>query len=433
VSWRLRQLTGLLRFLSECEAEICDALATDLGKPRLEAYTAEIAYLDGELRMTKSHLERWMKPDRVSTPLVLQPGASRIYKEPLGVVLIIAPWNYPCQLAIGPLIGAIAAGNCAILKPSEIASATSSLLARRLPDYVDSDAIKVIEGGIPETTALLAERFDHIFYTGNGQVGRIVMRAAAEYLTPVTLELGGKSPCILDSSADVELACHRIAWGKFSNAGQTCVAPDYVMVHRDIHDAFVERLQEVLKAFYGDDPQKSPDYGRVVNVRHHRRLTALLEGQTVVCGGQHDEDDRYLAPTVLRDVSPDSAVMQDEIFGPILPVIAIDCIDDAIEFVLGRPKPLALYVFARNRVVAKSVLERTSSGGAVINHAWMHLANHNLPFGGVGESGMGAYHGRSTFDTFSHHKSVLDATRIDPPLLYPPYSPAKERWIKRLI
>lgn len=433
--WRAAQLEALGRLVSENERAILDALHADVGKPGLEAFTAEVGYTLGEIAHARKSLRRWMKPERVATPLVTQPGSSRIHREPLGVVLIIGPWNYPFQLVGGPLVGALAAGNCVVVKPSEVAPATSALVARLVAQYLDPDGVAVVEGGVPETTALLEERFDHIFYTGNGTVARVVMAAAAKHLTPVTLELGGKSPCIIDRDVDLEVAAKRIAWGKFFNAGQTCVAPDYLLVHEEVHDALLERLVSTVREFYGDDPKASPDFGRIVNARHHQRLMKLLPGSgTAVLGGTGDEASRYLAPTLLRDVPHDAPVMEGEIFGPILPVLKIRTIDEAIRFVNARPKPLALYVYSQNVEVQDRVLANTSSGGAVVNHCWMHLAVPGLPFGGVGESGMGAYHGQHSFETFSHRKAVLrKPTSLDPPLLYPPYTAAKERWIRRLI
>ncbi|MEQ9320486.1 MAG: aldehyde dehydrogenase family protein [Polyangiaceae bacterium] len=433
-AWRVEQLKGLKRMLSEREADILEALAADVGKPRLEGYSTEVAYTMGETVQALKSLRDWMQPERVSTPLVVQPGQSHIHKDPLGVVLIISPWNYPFQLCVGPLIGALAAGNCAVVKPSEVTPETSALLAQLLPQYLDPSCVKVFEGGVPETTAILEQRFDHIFYTGNGKVGRIVMAAAAKHLTPVTLELGGKSPCIVDAEANLDVAVKRIAWGKWSNAGQTCVAPDYVLVHRDVHDAFIRKLCDTVRDFWGDDPQQSKDYGRVVNARHHQRLMKLMDSGDIAVGGRADEADRFIAPTVLTNVSPDSPVMAEEIFGPLLPVLKVDDVDDAIRFVNERDKPLALYVFSENETVGREVMARTSSGGAAINHTWMHLAVHDLPFGGVGESGMGAYHGKASFEVFTHHKSVLTKpTKMDPPLMYPPDTPFKEAVIKKLL
>jgi len=435
LEWRERQLDGIVRLLETRQAEILAALHEDVGKPELEGFTTEVAHTLGEAKLARNKLRSWTKPERVWTSLMVQPGKSRIHREPLGVVLIIGPWNYPFGLMMGPLIGALAAGNCAVLKPSEVAPATSSLIARLLPEFVDPEAVRVVQGGVAETTALLAERFDHIFYTGNGAVGRIVMTAAAKHLTPVTLELGGKSPCIVDRTANLEVTARRIAWGKWSNAGQTCVAPDYILAHEAIENEFCELLKQMLHAFYGDDPQKSADYGRVVNKRHHQRLMKLLPGSgDLFVGGEADESDRYLAPTVLRNVKPDAPIMADEIFGPILPVLKVRDHDEAIRFVTAREKPLALYVFAEDEEVQRDVIARTSSGGASVNHAWMHLAVSGLPFGGVGPSGMGAYHGRATFETFSHRKSVLvKPTSMEPPIMYPPYDANKKKWIKRLM
>lgn len=433
--WRRQQLEGLGRLLADHEKAILDALHADVGKPSLEAYIAEVGYTAREVASALKNLSRWMKPERVAMPLVSQPGVSRIHREPLGVVLIIGPWNYPFQLVGGPLIGALTAGNCVLVKPSEVAPAVSALLARLLPRYLDPECVAVLEGGVAETTEILTHPFDHIFYTGNGAVGRVVMTAAAQHLTPVTLELGGKSPCIVDRDVDLEVAAKRIAWGKFFNAGQTCVAPDYVLVHEAQHDALLARLTSTLRTFYGDDPQASPDFGRIVNARHLRRLNALIpDSGAVVVGGQSDESTRYFAPTVLRDVPADSPVMADEIFGPILPVLKVKSIEEAVRFINARPKPLALYLYSTNDDSQRRVLEGTSSGGLVINHCWLHLGVPGLPFGGVGASGMGAYHGKHSFETFSHRKAVMKKpTSIDPPIMYPPYTESKETWIRRLL
>jgi aldehyde dehydrogenase (NAD+) len=435
LAYRQEQLEGLSRFLKECEPEIEAALHQDMGRPSAEVYPAEIAFTAAESALARRKLSGWAKPERVPTSLVGQPGRSRIYREPLGVVLIIAPWNYPLQLLLVPLVGAIAAGNCAVLKPSEITPAMSDLFARRLPDYLDRESVQVVEGGVAETTALLAERFDHIFYTGNGTVGRIVMEAAAKHLTSVTLELGGKSPCIVDQHTDLDVAARRIVWGKFFNAGQTCVAPDHVLVHQAIEDALLARMKQTLLEFFGDDPSKSADYGRIVNAHHHRRLMKLLPGSgEAFAGGVGDEANRYIAPTILRNVPDDAPVMADEIFGPILPVLKVRGIDEAIAQVNSRPKPLALYLFTSDEDVQQRVLERTSSGGVTVNHTLLHLTVPSLPFGGVGPSGLGAYHGKFSFETFSHRKSVLvKPTWFDPSFFYPPYNNAKKKWVRRLI
>jgi aldehyde dehydrogenase (NAD+) len=435
LEYREEQLAGLARMLKEREGEIEAAIHQDLGRPAIEIYASEIALVASELALTRKKLRSWTKPQRVPTSLVAQPGKSRIYHEPLGVVLIIGPWNYPFQLVLAPLVGAIAAGNCAIVKPSEVVPTISALLAARLPEYVDPECVRVIQGGVDETTELLAQRFDHIFYTGNGTVGRIVMEAAAKHLTPVTLELGGKSPCLVDQQTDLDVAARRIVWGKFYNAGQTCVAPDYVLVHQAVHEGFLSRLKETVHNFFGEDPSKSPDYGRIVNERHHRRLMKLLPGSgTVVTGGAADEESRYIAPTILRDVTAGAPVMTDEIFGPILPVLSVKDMEQAIAIVNERPKPLALYLFSSDPLIQESVLERTTSGGVTVNHALLHLTVPSLPFGGVGPSGMGAYHGRASFDTFSHKKSVLvKPTWFDPSFFYPPYTAFKNKLVRKVL
>lgn len=434
IEWRHDQLRALSRFVRERQDQIFEALRADLGKAPMEALLAETAMIISESASARRSLKKWMKPERVGTPIITQPGKSYLVKEPLGVVLIIGAWNYPVQLTLAPLIGAIAGGNCALIKPSEIAANTSALLAEYLPQYLDSDAIQVVEGAVEETKAILEERFDHVFYTGNGNVGSIVMQAAAKHLSPVTLELGGKSPTIVDKDVDMEIACRRIAWGKWYNAGQTCVAPDYVLVHKDREEQLLEGLRKTVTEFYGENPQKSPDYPRIVNERHHERVSRFLNAGEVVCGGQTDAADRYIAPTVLRNVPKDAAVMEEEIFGPVLPVLGVANVDEAIEFVNSRPKPLALYVFTKNKDVERKVIDRTSSGGVTVNHIMMHVGNVNLPFGGVGPSGMGAYHGKHSFDTFTHKKPVLRKPfMLDVKLLYPPYSENAFKWLKRLI
>ncbi|MFO0691979.1 MAG: aldehyde dehydrogenase family protein [Polyangiales bacterium] len=434
VEWRKAQLAGVVRLIREHEDEILAALHADLGKPRLEAFAAELATTKHEAEFLLKNVAEWMKPERVPTPMTIQPGRSEIRRDPLGVVLVIAPWNYPFQLAVVPMLGALAAGNAVVLKPSEVAPATSSLLARMLPRYLDPSAVKVVEGGVQETTAVLDQCFDHIFYTGNGVVGRIVMAAAAKNLTPVTLELGGKSPTYVDASADLDVAAKRISSGKWWNCGQTCIAPDYVLAHERIHDALVEKLRNKVTEFYGADPKKSPDYARIVNTRHLARLEKLLGSGETVCGGQLDPSERYLAPTILKGVAADSPVMQDEIFGPILPVLKVKGHEEAIRFVNARPKPLALYCFTGDGSVSDAFLERTSSGGVCVNHVVLHFMVPDLPFGGVGESGMGAYHGRRTFEVFTHHKAVLHKpTFLEPTITYPPFSETKLKLIKAAL
>ena len=433
LSWRREQLRALKRAVEANEQKLLAALHADLGKPEVEAYAGEVGFLTGEIDYTIKHLSAWAKPEKVKTPLVNHPGKSEVLREPLGVVLVIGPWNYPIQLVLAPLVGAIAAGNCAVLKPSELAPASSAIVTELVEQALDSRAVRVIEGGVPETSALLAERWDHIFFTGSTRVGRIVYEAAAKHLTPVTLELGGKSPCVVDAELDLVPTARRIVWGKFFNTGQTCVAPDYVLVHRDQEQPLLSAMKDTLREFYGDEPKQSPDYGRIVNSGHHQRLVGYLKDADVFVGGQHDAEERYLAPTILRNVKPDDPVMQEEIFGPILPVLVVDSVDEAIAFINAREKPLALYVFTSDSANAERVLSNTSSGGACVNDAISHLAVPELPFGGVGESGMGAYHGSHSFETFSHRKSVLKRwTWPDVKLRYPPYADKLEL-VKKVV
>ena len=433
VTARKAQLRQLRRLLVENEERLLGALAADLGKPEIEGYAADVGFTVREISEILDHLDRWVKPRPVRLPMVVRPGKAWILPEPLGVALVIAPWNYPIQLLLAPAAAALAAGDPVVLKPSEVSAHTAAVLAELVPRYLDERVAAVVTGGVEETTALLAERFDHIFYTGNGRVGRVVMTAAAQHLTPVTLELGGKSPAVVAADANLAVAARRIAWAKFLNAGQTCVAPDYVLVDRSVEPRLVELLCDAVAQMYGADPRSSPDLARIVSDGHFSRLVGLLDAGgygTLACGGGHDRTARYIAPTVLAGVDPGAAVMGEEIFGPLLPVLAVDDVDEAISFVNQRDKPLALYVFGGDAATAK-VVERTSAGGVCINHAVLHVAVPDLPFGGVGESGTGAYHGQAGFDRFSHLKSVLaKPTRPDPPVLYPPYSRIK-RWLIR--
>jgi aldehyde dehydrogenase (NAD+) len=349
---------------------------------------------------------------------------------------VIAPWNYPIQLLVEPMAAALAAGNCVVAKPSELSPACSAALARLIPRYVDTDAVVVVEGGVPESTALLEQRWDHICFTGSTAVGRVVAQAAAKHLTPTLLELGGKSPTYVHASADLDVAARRIVWGKFLNVGQTCIAPDYVLADRQVRDELVDKLVTTVHDFYGADPKASASLGRIVSDRHLQRLQGLLDqgAGTVATGGQVDAATRYVAPTITVDPPLESPVMQEEIFGPILPVLAVDGLDEAKAFITSRPKPLALYVFAKDDDVVSSVVDDVSSGGVCVNQTLMHLLPPDLPFGGVGDSGMGAYHGKAGFDAFSHHKSVLNKpTKPDLKLLYPPYKRLAERLVRKLI
>lgn len=408
LAWRLGRLAALRALLTEQSDEFLAALHADLGKSPTEAYRSEVGFTLRELDHTVKHLEEWLTPKPAAVPDVFLPAEARVVRDPLGVVLVIAPWNYPLQLALAPLVGALAAGNTAVVKPSELTPATSAAIARLLPRYLDREAVAVVEGGVPETTALLEQRFDHIFYTGNGAVGRVVMAAAAKHLTPVTLELGGKSPVVVEPGVDLAATAQRIARGKFLNAGQTCVAPDYVLAIGETAAELEPHLADAVRAMYGEDTASNAEYGRIVNERHFDRLAALLADGRVVTGGGHDRSDRYLAPTVLADVSPDAPVMQAEIFGPILPIIAVPNLDAAIAFVNDRDKPLALYAFTESELTKRRLTEETSSGALAFGLPVSHLAVPELPFGGVGESGMGRYHGEYSIDTFSHTKAILD-------------------------
>jgi aldehyde dehydrogenase (NAD+) len=431
--WRDQQLAALKRMLLEHEGDFLDALGEDLGKPQLEGWVTELSYVTGEIDHCRKHLRRWMRPRKVSTPVFAQPGKSWVQAEPLGVVLVMSAWNYPLQIALAPLAAAIAAGNCAIVKPSELAPATSALIARHLPDYLDAECFAVVEGAVEESTALLRERFDHIIYTGGGTVGRIVMTAAAKHLTPVTLELGGKSPCIVLPDTDLEIAARRIAWGRFLNAGQTCIAPDYVLTDADTEGRLVPLVAEALESMFGEDPQASDSYGRIVNRRHFDRLAGLLASGTVAIGGRTNRDDRYIEPTVLTGVTPEQPVMQEEIFGPILPILRIESLEDAIEHIRGGDKPLAAYLFSKDEAAQERFLEAVSAGSVCLNDVIMFSAVPELPFGGVGESGMGAYKGERGFLNFSHGKAVMKRSLWpDIALRYAPYTRSKFSLLRRL-
>ncbi len=433
LEWRERQLTALENMLVTHEAEFLDALHQDLGKPAMEGWITELSYVTGEISHCRKHLRRWMKPRRVATPVFGQPGRSWTQAEPLGIVLVMSAWNYPLQIALAPLVFAIAAGNCAVIKPSELSPATSALLARRIPEYLDRACFAVVEGAIPESTALLGEHFDHIIYTGGGAVGRIVMAAAAKHLTPVTLELGGKSPCIVLPDADLDVTARRIAWGRFMNAGQTCIAPDYLLTDAQTEAKLVPLLKKHLHKMFGADAQQSPSYGRIVNRRHLDRLLGLLKSGTVALGGRHDADDRYLEPTVLTGVTADDPVMQEEIFGPILPILRADNLEAALAHVRAGDKPLAAYLFSKSDEAEKRFLKVLSAGSMCINDVLMFSAVPELPFGGVGASGMGAYKGERGFLNFSHLKAVMKRSWWpDIPLRYAPYSKSKFSILKKL-
>ena len=422
LTWRVAALKKLRDALYSEEAIFLEALKQDLGKPPAEAWSSEIGFVVREIDHALKHLSAWTRPRKVRPPLLFFPSNSRIVPEPKGVVLVIAPWNYPLQLLLAPLVGSIAAGNCAVLKPSELAAETSRALAAVIGRRFDPCEVSVAEGGADTAAELLAQEFDHVFFTGSARVGRIVMAAAAKKLTPVTLELGGKNPCIVDRDVDVAVAARRIAWGKYINAGQTCVAPDYLLVPPGLKKPVIDGLRRAIGEFYGADPRRSADYARIVNDGHFSRLADLLGEGKIVIGGGTDRSKRYVAPTVIDAISWKSRIMEEEIFGPILPVLEYDGIDRAIAEVNARPRPLALYFFSRDKWNQERMVRETSSGGVCVNDTILQILISALPFGGVGPSGMGSYHGKASFDTFTHHKSVMVRSfRPDFRQRYPPY------------
>ncbi|HCY8559430.1 TPA: aldehyde dehydrogenase [Staphylococcus aureus] len=432
ISFRKEQLKKLSKAIKSYESDILEALYTDLGKNKVEAYATEIGITLKSIKNARKELKNWTKTKNVDTPLYLFPTKSYIKKEPYGTVLIIAPFNYPFQLVFEPLIGAIAAGNTAIIKPSELTPNVARVIKRLINETFDANYIEVIEGGIEETQTLIHLPFDYVFFTGSENVGKIVYQAASENLVPVTLEMGGKSPVIVDETANIKVASERICFGKFTNAGQTCVAPDYILVHESVKDDLITALSKTLREFYGQNIQQSPDYGRIVNLKHYHRLTSLLnsEQMNIVFGGHSDEDERYIEPTLLDHVTSDSAIMQEEIFGPILPILTYQSLDEAIAFIHQRPKPLSLYLFSEDENATQRVINELSFGGGAINDTLMHLANPKLPFGGVGASGMGRYHGKYSFDTFTHEKSyIFKSTRLESGVHLPPYK-GKFKYIK---
>ncbi|MBB6021465.1 aldehyde dehydrogenase (NAD+) [Paenibacillus sp. JGP012] len=407
VQYRIQALKDLRQGIEKYQQRILDALRADLNKSEAEGYGSEIRIVLGELDHALEHLRDWAAPRTVPTSSVMPDAVSTIYPEPYGVALIIAPWNYPFQLAFGPLIGAIAAGNCAVIKPSELTPATSRLIYDLIQEVYPEEYIAVMEGEVETSTALLNEKFDYIFFTGSTGVGRIVMKAAAEHLTPVTLELGGKSPAIVHHDADLQRAAQRLVRGKFLNAGQTCVAPDYLLVHEQVYDQLMEQIQTEVHDKFGDDMMQNADFPHIVNTRNFDRLAAFLANGKTVLGGRSSRDQLMIEPTVLTDIDWDSPVMQEEIFGPILPVFTYSDLNPMLDEIVRRPKPLALYLFTEDEALQEKVLKQVSFGGGCINETLSHMTSHYLPFGGVGESGMGSYHGQQSFEVFSHHKSVL--------------------------
>ncbi|XP_071992513.1 aldehyde dehydrogenase family 3 member A2 isoform X2 [Engystomops pustulosus] len=436
LDFRIKQLQAMKTMIIENDSEIRKALKADLHKSECAAYSYEMMGLLAEIELIIDNLHKWAAPQHVKKNLTTMGDDVYINYEPLGVVLVIGAWNYPLVVVLQPVVGAIAAGNAVVIKPSEVAEHTAKLLEKIVPRYLDKELYPVVNGGVPETTKLLAERFDHIFYTGNTSVGKIIMQAAAKFLTPVTLELGGKSPCYIDKDCDIDIASRRITWGKFVNCGQTCIAPDYVLCDKSIQGKLIEKIKETLKEFYGENPKESQDYERIINQRHFKRVLGLLQGEKVAIGGEHEESSCYIAPTVLIDVKPNAKVMQEEIFGPLLPIITVKDVDEAIQFINQKEKPLALYAFANDKKIIKKIISQTSSGGVTGNDVFMHFTVAELPFGGVGNSGIGAYHGKHSFDTFSHKRSCLIKSLSMEgvnKLRYPPYTQKKVDWAKFLL
>ena len=422
VDFRVRQLRLLREAVLKHEGEILEALRLDLNKAPFEAYETELGIVLEEIKFTIRHLPRWAGARRVNTPTMHFLSSSHVYTEPYGSILILSPWNYPFQLTMVPLIGAIAAGNCAVVKPSAYSAHTSALIGRILAEIYDEAFVAVVQGGREANKTLLDEKFDYIFFTGSPEVGKVVMESAAKHLTPMTLELGGKSPCIVDETADLRLAAKRIVWGKFLNAGQTCVAPDYLLVHSKVKDQLLQEMQSFITVFYGETPEQNPDYPKIINQRHFERLIGLMEGCRIVTGGRANHETRQLAPTLLDKLSWESPVMQEEIFGPLMPVLTYDSLPEALELIGRRPKPLAFYFFTTSRKNEAYAIRTASFGGGCINDTVIHLSNPHLSFGGVGESGMGQYHGKASFDTFSHQKSIIKKSNlVDVYLRYPPF------------
>ena len=421
-SFRLKQLQKLKTMLLEYEEELYEALYADLGKSRFESWETEIGPVLQEISYAQRHLKSWMKPRRAKTSILHFPSSGKMIPEPYGTVLILSPWNYPVQLTLMPLAAAIAAGNCAVLSLPTASMHTSRVLEKLLADAFAEEHVRTYLGDIPTNTELLKEPFDYIFFTGSPRVGKIVMEAAAKNLTPVTLELGGKSPCIVDRTADIQLASRRIVWGKSLNSGQTCVAPDYILAEQSVKGRLCTALAEEYQKLYGNDPINNPDYPKIINGQHFERLVSLLEGQKIISGGRYDRESRKMELTVLDSPDVHATVMEEEIFGPILPVLSYETLDEVKQFVNSRPKPLALYLFTRSEETERRIMEGIPFGGGCVNDTVVHLVNHGLPFGGVGNSGMGRYHGKFGFDTFTHYKGVLKKGNwLDLPVRYPPY------------
>ncbi|XP_035732764.1 aldehyde dehydrogenase, dimeric NADP-preferring-like isoform X1 [Vespa mandarinia] len=439
LEWRIKQLKQMLRMVEECNSEIISALASDLRRSKFESVILEIDFVKQDIKHMLYNIKEYSAPEKPSKAMVNIFDNVEIYKDPYGVVLIIGAWNYPLQLTLVPMIGAIAAGNCVILKPSEIAQATSNILAEIIPKYLDTECYHVITGGISETSELLKQRFDYIFYTGSTNVGKIIREASNKFLTPVTLELGGKSPVYIDNTSNIPIAAKRVLWGKYINAGQTCIAPDYILCSTEVQNKFVNEAKKILKEWYGDNPKESPDFCRIINDNHFQRLMNYLsDSEKIAIGGDYDSTEKYISPTILIDVKPTDKIMQDEIFGPLLPIINVDNAYEAIRFINSRENPLVLYIFSKDKGVRNLIINQTRSGSVCVNDTIIQYSVETLPFGGVGSSGMGAYHGKYTFDTFVHKKGCLikDYNIIGEKLAgsrYPPYSDTKLNMLLSLV
>ena len=423
VDYRIKALKNLKYTIKKYENDIFEALKKDLGKSNEESYLCEIGFILEEINFTLKNIKKWVKPKKVKVSLAQMPGKSYIYKEPYGSVLIMSPWNYPFQLTIAPLISSIAGGNCSIIKPSEYSYYTSGIIKRLIEDTFEKGFVYVLEGGREVNKEILKEKFDYIFFTGSPLVGKIVMEKASKDLTPITLELGGKSPCIVHKDCNIDLAAKKIIWGKFLNLGQTCIAPDYLLVHKDVKNDFIRCSKKYIREFYGENPLKSDDYGKIINLKHFNRLKKYLDNVSIIIGGKYDENTLKIEPTLVDNIPDNHSLLNEEIFGPILPIIEYENIESIVKYISSKQKPLALYLFTNNKDVEENILSSISFGGGCINDVVLHIVNPNMPFGGVGNSGIGAYHGIEGFKTFTHSKSILKkSTLFDIPLRYPPYT-----------
>lgn len=435
IEFRLRQLQKIKSLLQLFQADILKALKQDLNKSEIEAQMTELMLINHEINFMIKHLKRWAQPQKVPSGFpFLWPGRSRIYYRPYGLVVIIGAWNYPLLLTLSPLIGALSAGNCVIVKPSEVAGHTQNLILKMINDHFPSEYVTVLSGGPSIVNSLLKEKFDYIFFTGNPNTAKIILQASTKYLTPCTLELGGKSPCIIDQSANLDYAVRRITWAKTINAGQTCIAPDYLYIHASLKDVFVDKFRQTVYQFFGKTVHQSDNYGRIINDRHFLRIKNLMSQGRILCGGENNQATRFIAPTLIDDISWQDPIMQEEIFGPLLPIFTFQEIDEVISVIRNQPKPLALYLFTNQKTQQKKLLEQVSFGGGCINDCMMQVTNPHLPFGGVGLSGMGVYHGKYSFETFSHRQSIFKKTFLkDFALIYPPFLKRKRWWLKRLL